>query len=166
MLLFFCSFIQHNLWSYILVWMHFSMPKCCLALTAKCKTLDTSKKFLNSALLCTNNHFREQVGAGDASPLLSVIIAPPTFTSHLQCFWPSFHKKTSVEWAIFMQIWSNNFLVWLMEAKQKINLVITVFVGALACCQSSANKSWRCKISQMWFICTKQGGVQNFLGGV
>ena len=55
-----------------------------------------------------------------------------------------------------MQIWSNNFLVWSMEAKWKINLIITAFVGAPAHHQSNAMKSWWCNISQMWFICTKQ----------
>ena len=54
---------------------------------AKCKTLDASRKFLNSASLCTNNHFnRKQAGVGEPAPrLLSVIIAPPTSTLHLQC---------------------------------------------------------------------------------
>jgi len=38
---------------------------------AKCKTLDTSQKFLDSASLCTNNYLRKEAGMNDTSP-------PPT----------------------------------------------------------------------------------------
>ena len=43
---------------------------------AKCKTLDTSNKLLESALLCTNNCLRKEVGKNDASPVLFAPVDP------------------------------------------------------------------------------------------
>jgi hypothetical protein len=52
--------------------------------TARCKTLDTSPKFLNSVSLCTNNHLRKEAGTNDASP-------PPTLVYVMQ--WSAPHPN-------------------------------------------------------------------------